>query len=204
MPESPTYPLRIGLTGGIASGKSAVADMFAKLGATVIDTDVIAREVVEPGQPGLSRVIEAFGTDILQEDGTLNRKALRERVFAAPANKTRLEAILHPLIRAATLAAADQTKATANYQIFVVPLLLESGFVELVDRVLVVDCAIDVQIARVIARDDTSAESAATIIAAQASRTERLARADDVIDNSGTLAELEPAVRELHQQYLAG
>jgi dephospho-CoA kinase len=202
MSDPDKRPLRIGLTGGIASGKTAVADLFAALGASVIDTDVIARAVVEPGQPGLEAVTSAFGTEILRTDGTLNRAALRAIVFAAPDKKLQLEAILHPLIRAATLAEAGRSSPAAGYQIFVVPLLLESGFIELVDRVLVVDCRTEIQQARLMARDGASAESAMTMIESQVSRDARLAQADDVIENSGTLADLEPAVRALHEQYL--
>lgn len=202
MAESSGHPLRIGLTGGVASGKSAVADLFADLGATVIDTDVIAREVVEPGQPGLAAVRAAFGAEVLQSDGSLDRKRLRELVFAEPCRKAELEAILHPLIREAALAAAASTADSASYQILVVPLLLESGFDELVDRILVVDCPTELQQERLMSRDATSAQTAANMIAAQAGREERLARADDVIDNSGPIEDLKPAVRELHRRYL--
>jgi dephospho-CoA kinase len=202
MSETTAHPLRVGLTGGIASGKTAVADLFAGLGATVIDTDVIARQEVAPGQPGLADITESFGADILRDDGTLDRAELRQRVFANPDKKARLEAILHPLIRAATLAEADRTATTSDYQIFVVPLLLESGFIELVDRVLVVDCSAEVQIKRLMARDAATEADAEAIIASQAGRDERLACADDIIKNSGTLAELEPTVRALHDRYL--
>jgi dephospho-CoA kinase len=202
MAESSRHPLRIGLTGGVATGKSAVAKLFAGLGATVIDTDVIAREVVEPGQPGLAAVRDAFGAEVLQSDGSLDRKKLRELVFADPTRKAELENILHPLIREATLAAAANTADSASYQILVVPLLLESGFDALVDRILVVDCPTELQQERLMDRDATSAKTAANMIAAQADRAERLAHADDIIDNSGSIEDLEPVVRELHRQYL--
>ncbi len=130
--------LKIGLTGGIASGKSTVAEMLAALGAAVIDTDVIAREVVAPGEAGLTAVTAAFGNELLAPDGTLDRAKLRRLVFADPAKRRRLEAILHPLIRARAVAAAQQ--ASGPYLVFVVPLLIETDFVALVDRVLVVDC----------------------------------------------------------------
>lgn len=202
MPAKPDKPLRIGLTGGIASGKTAVADLFAGLGATVVDTDVIAREVVAPGEPGLAAIKKEFGDSILNPDGTLDRSALREIVFTDPQRKTTLEALLHPLIRAATIAQLEQTAANADYQIVVVPLLLETGFIELVDRVLVVDCPEQIQLSRLKTRDGSDADTAQAIISAQTGRQQRLSRADDVIDNSGALAELEPAVRALHKKYL--
>ena len=194
--------LRVGLTGGIASGKSAVAELFASLGATIIDTDIIAREVVAPDQPGLAAIVAVFGPDILQADGTLNRAALRQLVFAEPALKQRLESILHPLIHAATLAIADATMNTSVYQVFVIPLLAESNFIDLVDRVLVVDCPTELQRSRLMARDNESENSADAIMNTQASRKARLAIADDIINNDSDLAELESAVQALHQQYL--
>lgn len=194
--------LRVGLTGGIASGKSAVAELFASLGATIIDTDIIAREVVAPGQSGLAEIVAAFGPDILQANGTLDRAALRQLVFAEPALKQRLESILHPLIHAATLAIADATMNTSVYQVFVIPLLAESNFIDLVDRVLVVDCPTELQRARLMARDNESENSADAIIKTQTSRKARLAIADDIINNDSDLAELESAVHALHQQYL--
>ncbi len=194
--------LRIGLTGGIASGKSAVAELFASLGATIIDTDIIAREVVAPGQPGLAEIVAVFGPDILQADETLDRAALRQLVFAEPALKQRLESILHPLIHAATLAEADATLSTSVYQMFVIPLLTETDFIDLIDRVLVVDCPTEVQRARLMARDNESEKSADAIINTQTNRKDRLAIADDIINNDSDLAELEPAVQALHQQYL--
>jgi dephospho-CoA kinase len=202
MSDMPPRLLRIGLTGGIASGKSAVAALFASLGATVIDTDIIAREVVAPGQPGLAEIVAAFGPDILQADGMLDRSGLRQLVFSDPARKQQLESILHPLIRAATLAEAEKTASVSSYQIFVVPLLVETDFATLVDRVLVVDCPTDLQHARLLARDKESAAGADALIAAQVSREGRLAIADDVISNDSDLAALEPVVRALHQQYL--
>jgi dephospho-CoA kinase len=194
--------LRIGLTGGVASGKSAVATLFGSLGATVIDTDIIAREVVAPGQTGLAEITAAFGPDMLCSDGTLDRSALRQLVFSDPARKQQLESILHPLIRTATLAEADSTASTSSYQIFVVPLLVETDFSSLVDRVLVVDCPTELQHARLLTRDKESAAGADALIAAQVSREERLAIADDVINNDSDLAALEPAVLAMHQHYL--
>ena len=192
--------MRIGLTGGIASGKSAVAELFAGLGITVIDTDDIAREVVAPGQPGLQAVIDRFGPELLTADGQLDRQGLRKLVFADEASRRDLEAILHPLIRTRSLALAEQ--ASGPYLLLVVPLLLESGFDALVDRVLVVDCPEDLQRARLMARDAETAERSASIVAAQVDRERRLAAADDVIDNSGSLEETGRQVAELHEKYL--
>jgi dephospho-CoA kinase len=191
--------LSVGLTGGIASGKSAVANEFAALGATVIDTDVIAREVVEPGQPGLAEIEREFGRDVLQPDGGLDRAAMRRLVFAEPARRARLEALLHPLIRAQTLAAL--AAARGPYAIVVVPLLVETDFTALVDRILVVDCEPDTQRRRLMARDGTTAAEADRMIAAQASRGARLRVADDVLHNDGDLAELRAAVARLDTRY---
>jgi dephospho-CoA kinase len=193
-------PLRIGLTGGIASGKSAVAGAFERLGVPTIDTDRLAREVVEPGQPAFDAVVAAFGPEVVGADGRLDRRALRARVFADAAVRHRLEAILHPAIRAATAAAV--ATVSAPYVVIAIPLLVETGQRAAFDRVLVVDCPPDVQLARLRERDAESAAGAAAILAAQASRESRLAAADDVIDNSGSLAALEAAVRSLHGRYL--
>jgi len=194
-------PLRIGLTGGIASGKSTVAAGFAALGVPVIDTDEIARAVVRPGGAALPAVVEAFGADVLGVDGSLDRRRLRARVFTDPDARRRLEAILHPHIEAATLAASD--RARGAYQVLVVPLLIESGFDRHVDRVLVVDCPEDLQRSRLLARDDEDPAQVERILAAQASRGQRLARADDVIDNAGGLDAMRDAVAALHARYLS-
>lgn len=195
-----TRPLRIGLTGGIASGKSAVSAVFSEeLGVPVIDTDAIAREVVEPGTGGLAAVVEAFGGEVLDAGGRLDRRALRKRVFANDAERRRLEAILHPLIRKETRRRAET--AGGPYQVFVVPLLAESDFRDYVDRVLVVDCPPELQLERLIARDGETREGAERMLAAQASRKTRLGIADDVIVNDGTLAELREAVVELDARY---
>jgi dephospho-CoA kinase len=193
--------LRIGLTGGIASGKSAVSDMFAKLGAPVIDTDRIARDIVDPGRPALADIVEEFGEDVLLADGSLDRRALRERVFSDEARRQRLEAITHPRIRDETL--RRMHRAGGPYQIIVVPLLVESGFGALVDRVLVVDCAPEVQLARLMERDGETAGSAEAMIRSQVDRETRLDAADDVIDNSGTLDATRHQVEHLHSRYLA-
>jgi len=196
-----TRPLRIGLTGGIASGKSTVADLFAELGAAIIDTDVIAREVVMPGQPALDEVREAFGEAVINADGTLNRPALRQLVFADEGTRRRLEAILHPRIQQATFEQTEQ--AGGDYQLIVVPLLVESPLRSHFDRILVVDCDEDTQIRRLLARDAGTEDQARRILAAQSSREERLAIADDVINNDGDLAETSSQVTALHEIYLS-
>ena len=194
-------PPRIGLTGGIASGKSTVASLFAEFGATVIDTDIIAREVVAPGQPALDDIAAAFGAEVLQPDGSLDRAALRARVFASPEERKRLEAITHPRIRAETLRQADA--AGGAYQLIVVPLLVESPLRGSVDRILVVDCPEETQIERLMARDADSEAQARRILDAQSSRDERLAIADDVITNDGSLEETRRQVAALHEIYRA-
>jgi len=192
--------LRIGLTGGIASGKSIVARMFAEQGVPVIDTDIVARQVVEPGQPGLDAVIDRFGTDLLTRDGHLDRRRLRNLVFDDADQRHALEVIMHPLIRARTIELADQ--AGGPYQVLVVPLLVETGFSDLIDRVLVIDCPENLQRTRLLARDDETPERVNQILAAQAGRQERLAVADDVVDNTGSLEQTRARVAELHAQYL--
>lgn len=192
--------LRVGLTGGIASGKTTVSNQLGELGAGIIDTDEIARDVVAPGTPGLAALITSFGQEILLGDGTLDRAALRQRVFRNPQDKSRLEALLHPLIRESAL---DKAAATpGEYLVFVVPLLLETDFVDLVDRILVVDCPRALQQRRLMRRDNESAEAAARLIASQIERSRRLARADDVIVNDGGLDELRSAVAAQHESYL--
>jgi dephospho-CoA kinase len=192
--------LKVGLTGGIASGKSAVADAFAKLGAPVIDTDLIAREVVAVGEPGLDAVRKVFGPDVLTAEGELNRRALRERVFADAVKRRQLEEILHPLIHERTLLALARAKGP--YVIVVVPLLVETSFGALVDRVLVVDVPVETQLARLMRRDGLSRDAAAAMIDAQVARAGRLAAADDVIDNSGGPEATRQQVDRLHQRYL--
>lgn len=191
---------RVGLTGGIASGKSMVAAAFAALGVPVIDTDEIAREVVRPGGVALPAIVAAFGPGVLAPDGQLDRRRMRERVFADPAERRRLEAILHPLIEAGTLAACE--RAGGPYQVLVVPLLLESGFDRHVDRVLVVDCPESLQRERLLQRDGEDPGQAERILAAQLDRGARLARADDVIDNSGDRDHAAAQVARLHRLYL--
>ncbi|MGI9222597.1 MAG: dephospho-CoA kinase [Woeseiaceae bacterium] len=194
-------PLRIGLTGGIASGKSTVADMFADLGITVVDTDVIAREVVEPGQPALDEIRQAFGDAVFNPDGTLDRNAMRRLIFADDEARQRLESIVHPRIGQETLRQADA--ARGDYIIIVVPLLVNSALRHQVDRVLVVDCDEATQIERLLARDAESEEQAKRILAAQSSRAERLEIADDVIENNATLDEVAAAVSAFNDRYIA-
>ena len=192
--------LVVGLTGGIGSGKTVVSDGFAAHGVPVIDTDLIARELVEPGQPALAEIAAEFGADCLDQTGCLQRAVLRERVFADPAARQRLEAILHPRIRA--VARERIAAQTAPYGLLVIPLLVETGMSDLVDRVLVVDAPEAEQIRRVMARDRIDATQAQRILAAQASRRQRLALADEVVENAGDLTELERRVAALHTYYL--
>jgi dephospho-CoA kinase len=194
-----TRPVLIALTGGIASGKSAVADLFAQLGAPVLDTDQIARDVVEPGTPTLARLVEEFGAGILDPAGQLDRARMREQVFADSQKRRRLEAIMHPAIRE-ELARRSQAAGGA-YQIHVIPLLVEGGRSEAYDRILVVDCPEVDQVERLVARDGSSIEQAQLILAAQASREQRLAAADDVIVNTGTLDDLQRFAQTLLQNY---
>jgi len=193
--------LRIGLTGGIASGKSIVTQRFSELKVPVIDADVVARRVVEPGEPGLDQVVRRFGPGVLDASGKLDRRALRELIFRDLGSRQALDAILHPLIRAAMeLEAAD---AKGPYLVMAIPLLIESGRArERVNRVLVVDVDEAQQLKRLQARDLSSAEQARAILASQASREARLAAADDVLKNNGSVADLRQAVDVLHEKYL--
>lgn len=206
MPDDPARqrPLLIVLTGGIASGKSAAADHFARLGAPVIDTDILAREVVATGQPALEQIRAEFGAAAFQADGTLNRRALRERIFSDDEQRKRLEAILHP--RIVDRARRRLAEVDAPYAILVVPLLVETGLFADADRVLVVDVPESVQIERLLKRDGVDRAAAEAALAAQVTRDQRLAHADDVIDNTGTLEALHAQVADLDRQYrkLAG
>ncbi len=200
MSSNAPRPLRIGLTGGIASGKTTVANFFADLGAPVIDTDVIAREVVTVGAPALVEIRRAFGDRVFNDDGTLDRKAMRKLVFADRSKRRQLEGILHPRIREATVEQA--AAVTFPYMIIVVPLLVESPMKEFFDRILVVDCSEEVQLSRLVSRDADDEEQARRIIAAQASRDDRLAIADDVVLNDGDLDDTRRRVDALHHKYL--
>lgn len=193
-------PLRIGLTGGIASGKSMIADMFAARGVPVIDTDVIAREVVRPGEPALQEIERRFGPDVISPGGQLDRRRLREIVFADDSQREALEALLHPRIRDA--AVSQSGAAGGDYQVIVVPLLVESPMRHWMDRILVVDCSEETQLQRLLDRDAESQEQARRMIAAQASREQRLAIADDVVDNDGSKADAARQVEKLHRFYL--
>lgn len=194
-------PLRIGLTGGIASGKSTVAGFFAAHEVPVIDTDAIAREVVEPGQPALEEIVASFGRQVLRNDGRLDRAAMRRIVFSDDARRRELESILHPRIREQTM--VRSATAGGRYQVIVVPLLAESPMKDSMDRILVVDVPESVQLARLLERDADDRQQAERMIAAQVSRNERLAVADDVIRNDGELSDTRRQVDELHRQYLA-
>ena len=193
----------IGLTGGIASGKTTVSNLFAEAGAAVVDADIAARKVVEPGQPSLEKIADAFGKEILDESGGLDRTALREKVFASESARKELEAILHPAIREFMHQWIAALEAEGfPYCVRVVPLLVETGQHKDVDRTLVVDVPRETQIERLMLRDGGSDELAEQILASQASREERLAIADDVIKNDGAPEGLKAAVEKLHQQYL--
>jgi dephospho-CoA kinase len=192
--------LIIGLTGGIASGKSEVSRLFEELGAPVIDTDLISRELVEPGSVALREIADHFGDSILNSDGSLDRKALGRIIFASQQQRERLEDILHPRIRDEVnrrLKALD-----APYAVVVIPLLVETRYPIAVDRILVIDAPRDLQLQRLVQRNGITAAEADSIISAQAANSERLAVADDVISNSGTLDALRDEVKRLHGQYL--
>jgi dephospho-CoA kinase len=192
----------VGLTGGIGSGKSTVADCFAALGVPVIDTDVIARDLAAPGGAALDAIRAVFGEAVMQADGTLDRAALRRRVFADSAARHQLEAILHPRIR--QVVGDMLATLTAPYALIVIPLLAETGgYRDVLNRVLVVDCPEDVQIARVRARSGLTQAEIKAILAAQAGRAERLGVADDIIVNTASLETLRAEVAALHQRYLA-
>ena len=192
--------LVVGLTGGIGSGKSAAAEEFARLGATVVDTDAIAHELTARGGAALSRVESLFGRDFIARTGAMDRKKMRERVFSDPAAKTALEALLHPLIREESQRRI--AAASGPYVVHVVPLLVESpDYRQRVDRVLVVDAPEETQIARARSRSRLSEGEIRAIMCSQASRAERLAAADDVIENGGTLDALRKQVAALHARY---
>ena len=190
---------RVGLTGGIASGKSTVAQLFAERGAAVIDSDRIAREVVAPGTRTLARLASAVGSGIVDSAGRLDRKALRHRVFEDAATRAIVESILHPAILEEL--ERQSARAAGPYHVLVIPLLVEGGHERLVDRVLVVDCPEELQIARLMSRDGETRESALRMLDAQASRERRLAAAHDVIVNDRGPRELAPQVAELDRKY---
>jgi dephospho-CoA kinase len=195
-----TRAFRVGLTGGIASGKSTATKFFADLGVPIIDTDQVARDVVEPGQPPLERLVERFGDSILTPDGHLDRPALRNIVFSDPKARADLEALTHPAIGAAV--EARSAIAGGPYQILVLPLLVEKSLGSQLDRVLVVDCDEELQIKRLEARDGSTLAQAQAILNAQASRGARLKAAHDVITNDGDISAVRDQVAELHARYL--
>ncbi len=194
-------PLVVGLTGGIGSGKSAVASIFGELGADVIDTDVIAHSLTATGGAAIPAIRKHFGDSFIAADGSLDRVRMRKHVFVRPDARQMLESILHPMIRQET----DRRVAASKgpYAVVVVPLLVESGgYLDRVNRVLVVDCPPETQIARVMQRSALAREEVERILAAQATRASRLAAADDVIDNGGSIERLRPQVERLHAAYL--
>lgn len=192
--------LRVGLTGGIASGKSLVGEHFAALGVPVLDADQVAREVVAPGEPALADIIASFGAEFLLADGSLDRRRMREHVFSSTEARRRLEAITHPRIRSRV---KDWLEAQqAPYSILSVAILLEGGLRAYVDRVLVVDAALDTQLDRLRRRDGISDGLARQMVAAQATREQRLAMADEVISNDGSIDRTRAEVERLHRQYL--
>ena len=192
----------VGLTGGIGSGKTTVANFFAELGAAVVDTDVIAHQLTAPRGAAMPAIIAAFGRSVLRGDGSLDRQAMRQRCFSDPATRQRLEAILHPMIRSESLK-RSQNAGDAPYVLLVVPLLIESGaYRERVDRILVVDCEESAQIARVIERSGLSADEVRTIMSTQATRAARLAVANDVVANNGSRDELQRQILALHRRYI--
>jgi dephospho-CoA kinase len=192
--------LVIGLTGGIASGKTTVANLFHdNFNIDIVDADVIAREVVAPGSPGLTAICKHFGTDILSPDGTLNRAKLRERIFTNVTEKNWLNALLHPMIR--DKMQRDLDNVTSPYALLVVPLLVENQLQSMTDRILVIDVSQETQIARTMQRDNVSREQVQSILASQVTRGERLKYADDII-RTDVYDEVLPQVKQLHQQYL--
>lgn len=190
----------VGLTGGIGCGKTTVSNLFQALGVPVIDADIVARQVVQPGSACLNAITEHFGADILLENGELNRSLLREKVFSNSADKAWLNNLLHPAIRQNMLTKLAEIQS--DYAILVAPLLLENGLEQYVQRVLVIDVPESVQLKRTLARDNSSEQQVKAIMASQLPRQQRLERADDVISNDGSVAALTARVGALHQQYL--
>lgn len=191
----------IGLTGGIGSGKTTVANLFAKHGITLVDADLLARQVVEPNSQGWQAILHRWGESVLQSDKQLDRAKLRHKIFSDPSEKHWLEQTLHPLIRQAAI--EQMAQSTSPYTLWIVPLMVESGWDDLCDRLLVVDVSEETQIARSSARDGNSPEQIKRILAQQASRQTRNAKADDILHNEGDPNDLENEVAKLHQFYLA-
>lgn len=192
----------VGLTGGIGSGKSTVARMFGALGVHWVDADDVAREVVEPGTPALKQIVGHFGHDILLPDGGLDRAALRQVVFDAPEERAWLEGLLHPVIREELVRQLNPSDYVLPYVLLVSPLLLETDQHQLVDKVVVVDVPVEIQIERTMARDDNARDQVQRIIDAQIPREQRLQKADEVVDNNRPVSEVEHRVDELHNQFM--
>lgn len=193
----------VGLTGGIGSGKSTVARLFGALGVHWVDADDVAREVVEPGTPALEKIAEHFGQEILLPDGSLDRAALRRIVFDAPEERAWLEELLHPVIREELMRQLRPDNYSLPYVLLVSPLLLETDQHELVEKIVVVDVPVEIQIQRTMARDTNDREQVERIIAAQMPREQRLRKADDVVDNNLAMMDVERQVEQLHQTFLA-
>ena len=192
--------LIVGLTGGIGSGKTLVSDYFKSLGIVIVDADVVSRQVVEPGTEALKKIAEKFDSDILNADGTLNRRVLRDIIFNNPDEKQWLENLLHPLIGLETARQLQTSKSP--YTIFVSPLLIEIGQYKMTNRILVVDAPENLQVSRTVERDNTQAENVQSIMNTQASREKRLEMADDVILNNSDINSLHKKIDDLHQHYL--
>ena len=191
----------IALTGGVASGKTTVSDLFAELGVPVIDTDIIARELVEPGEPLLASIVSAFGHELLDAYGKLQRRKLRKLIFSNQEKREQLEALMHPQIAAEARLRINSVRS--GYCLLVIPLLAEKGGYAGVDRILVIDTDEESQLHRLTSRDDVARDQAVAVLEAQASREQRLSIADDVITNSGEVSDLKDKVRSLHQSYLS-
>lgn len=200
-PSGRNYPYTVALTGGIASGKTLVSDEFARLGVPVVDTDVIARDLVEPGQPALEEIEQVFGADVIDSVGQLKRSEMRALIFSDPENRRKLEAILHPRIRHE--AGKAVAEVSSGYCVLVIPLLVEKSVYPFINRVLVVDVDSETQISRLMARDNSNRQQAEQALASQISREQRLRIADDVLENEGSPEQTRQAVARLHRKYLA-
>ncbi len=193
--------LKVGLTGGIASGKSTICNLFSQYNIPIIDADIIARKIVEPNQTAFKEIVQLFGDSVVQNNGTLNRKQMRQLIFSNSVAKQQLEAILHPQIRQQLIQQSNQLDAA--YCILAIPLLLEADMSDLVDRILVVDIELEQQIKRLCQRDNISLQDAQSIITSQSSREQKLDLADDVISNANSIKSLTALVSELHNKYRA-